>query len=605
MTPKKKKILRRNAEPETRFERVVLDLAGAAADLADVADESPKWVQVANAGDYRGYVGGRFVFDDVVFDQIIANLHAHPSYVAGADGVGTADVIPWDFNHASEAFAGDVAVDGTPAQGWVRELQKRQGPDGPQLFALTNWLEPAKSYVRDGKYKWASVVVGFDCRDPKTNTNVGAIMASVALTNQPFIEGMMPLVASKQGAAMSGKQQGQRVAGQYWYGDKATSAEDALRLIRNMLELPQTADLGVILGQLANLQAWSLGTSSPPLGVDLDQLVSNLRCILNLPALTSTAEVFAESNKLLSSLLDQQAAEENESTPAVPAAPPPNDVPPPSAAQAERTMSFKLIASKLQVLETEAAVVERVDGLLALRTSLAKHIGVPANANDSVLLEAAAGGADIRTKLGAILKALGVEDSDGAVDKVAGLMKQAKDLEAAMPELSELREAAAKTEEKSADADVEKVMNSKGIDDAGVREALALSRKTNKAAFLTRYADVLAAAPAAAPAAQTPGTAYLTTNLTGGTGGAERKVTNNSDGSVNLSAPTVDKSGKPPGGKVRVDLSKTAGANRTAKAMNYVAEQAGGDKLTYDQKFEAARKLLKECEIVDAPGAAA
>jgi Mu-like prophage I protein len=602
MTPKKIK-LRRAPEPQTRFERVVLDLGAAAADLP--VDDLPKWVQVANAGDYRGYSGGRFVFDDGVFDQIIANIHAHPSFVAGADGVGSTDVIPWDFNHASEAFAGDVAVEGTPAQAWVQDLQKRQGPEGPQLWALTRWLEPAKSYVRDGKYKWASVVVGFDCRDPKTNANVGAVLASVALTNQPFIEGMLPLVASKQGAAMSGKQQqGQRVAAQYWYGDKASSAEDALRLIRNMLELPQTADLGVIMGQLANLQAWSLGTSAAPLGVDLDQLVANLRCILNLPALSDTATVFAECQKLLSSMLDQQTVEDNETTLAAPAAPPANDVPPPSAAQAERThMSLKIVASKLQVVETESAVVERVEGLLALRATLAKHVGVPANSNDAVILEAAAGSTDVRGKLGAILKALGVEDSDGAVDKVAGLMKQAKDLEAAMPELSELREAAAKTEEKAADADVEKVMNSKGIDDAGVREALTLSRKTNKKAFCERYAEVLAKPAEPAAAAPSAHTAHLTSNLSG-IGGAERKVTNNADGSVSLSAPVAGKAGQNPGGKVRVDLSKTPGANRTAKAVNYVADQPGGKDMTYDQKFEAARKLLKECDVVDSGSAA-
>jgi hypothetical protein len=172
---------------------VALDAAAFSLDV-----QTPTWVQVATAGNYRGYAGGAFVFDANVFAQIIRNFRANPSYRAG-----TSDVIPWDFNHASASFAADgsIPVSGTPAQGWIRELDARVGPDGvPTLWTLTRWLEPARSYIRAGAYKWASVVVGFDCTDAKSGANIGAVLESVALTNSPFIAGMMPLVAASRGA---------------------------------------------------------------------------------------------------------------------------------------------------------------------------------------------------------------------------------------------------------------------------------------------------------------------------------------------------------------------------------------------------------------------
>jgi hypothetical protein len=174
-------------------------------DLSQPAGAGPSWVQIATAGNYAGYAGGAFVFDAQVFAQTITNFRANPSYRAG-----TSDVIPWDFNHASASFAADgsIPISGTPAQGWIQELQCRAGADGVlQLWALTRWLEPARSYIQAGQYRWASVVVGFDCRDAKTGANIGAVLESVALTNNPFIEGMQPLVAASRHGGLSPKKE--------------------------------------------------------------------------------------------------------------------------------------------------------------------------------------------------------------------------------------------------------------------------------------------------------------------------------------------------------------------------------------------------------------
>lgn len=572
--------------------RAVLAEADAQAGQPDL---TPKWVQVAQSGDYKGYAGGAFVFDETVFGQLITNFRSHPSYLA-ANGVGSADVIPWDFNHASASFAADgsIPITGTPAQGWILELKTQPVPGGIGLFALTRWLEPARTYILEDKYKWASVVVGFDCRDQLSNQNIGAVLESVALTNNPFIAGMQKLVADNRGN-MPGK------AKLEWYGRTASNPEDAFTCLRSLFGLPQTADIGAVLGELTKLQAWTSSGGSP-IGVDLDELVSNVRTIFNMPALSTTDEVFAETQKLLGALLQQQALEETETEipPAPAAAPEPQ---PAAAGQLEnRNMSIlKIIASRLGVQETEAAAITALEGLFGLRASLAKTLANE-HANDKVLLDAAAGASDARTKLGALLAALGIEDSGAAVEKIAGLMKQATELEAAMPELKQLREAAAATESKEGEEEVEKVMNSLGSLDAGIKIALGLLRKSDKKQFQTQYAAVLAksAAPAA-PAVPAGNQAYLTTSITGAAGGAERSVTNNQDGSVQLSAPGAgSKAGQPTGGKQTINLSARAGRNRTEKLHDHIRATVPGAKdFTFDQLFNAGLELARTHEIVE------
>lgn len=156
--------------------------------------DGPQWEQIGKAGTWQGYPSGPLQLTEAIFDQLIRNFRAHPSYEAGEDGIGIARVIPWDFDHASQK--GNPAVEGAPAQAWVLELEKRQVGGELALFALTEWLEPAKSYVREGKYAWASMVLWGDQVDPVSGDPIGWLLTSVALTNDPFIQGMQPLAAS-------------------------------------------------------------------------------------------------------------------------------------------------------------------------------------------------------------------------------------------------------------------------------------------------------------------------------------------------------------------------------------------------------------------------
>lgn len=168
---------------------------------ADVSgDEAPKWIQVAYAGAWKGHMGGPFEFTRETFESFVRNFRAHPSYKAGADGVGSAPVLAFDFGHASEmpASSGDIPTIGTPAQAWTLDLDIREGADGKvELWALTQYLEPARTYVREGKYKWTSVSAWFDATDPVSGEDIGPCLTSIAFTNNPFLQGMVPIAATR------------------------------------------------------------------------------------------------------------------------------------------------------------------------------------------------------------------------------------------------------------------------------------------------------------------------------------------------------------------------------------------------------------------------
>jgi phage I-like protein len=146
------------------------------------------WIQLAKPGHYRGHRAGAFTLDTKTFDEIIRNFKA--------SGQGR---VQFDFEHASEMHpaSGDIATTGAPAQGWIYDLARR--PDG-NLWALTEWLEPARTYIREDKYGSVSPAISFNVKDQVSGENVGARLSSAALTNDPFLTGMQRIAASAKAA---------------------------------------------------------------------------------------------------------------------------------------------------------------------------------------------------------------------------------------------------------------------------------------------------------------------------------------------------------------------------------------------------------------------
>ncbi|HET6496168.1 MAG TPA: phage protease [Thermoleophilia bacterium] len=189
------------------------------------------WNQIAAEGCYKGHPTGEFKLDEKAFGEIVANFRRHPSYEPNAAlrVAPNGEVVAWDFHHASEEPPTTVAVGGSPAQAWALELDTRKGEDGLlQLWALVRWKEPAGSYVQEGKYKWASIAVWPDAVDPKSGEKVGWYMSSIALTNDPFIQGMAPLAATRKSTDLSHQ-------------------------LKKLLDLPETADDSTMLEAVAKL----------------------------------------------------------------------------------------------------------------------------------------------------------------------------------------------------------------------------------------------------------------------------------------------------------------------------------------------------------------
>lgn len=532
--------------------------------------ESIQWLHVATEGDYPGYYGGErpFTFTRDDFAQMVANLRAHPSYQAGADGIGVADVIPWDFGHASERdpVEGALPVAGAPAQAWTREFDVRIGTDGKaQLWALTRYLETAKKYVKAGQYKWASVAVTFNAIDPLSANDVGCVVTSIAFTNTPFIEGMEQLAASRRIADARGEEQ---VHLRYRYYEQASSAEEALGNLKDLFGLPETTGVEGVIGEIAKLQQW-IETGAVPLGVDASEILGGIRMILGLPALSTEADVLAEVSKLVQRLLEEQAMEQGQPGVPAPAAQPAAAV----ATAKEIDMELlKVLAGKLGVREGDDAVVKAVEASIALVDKLRKLLS-PDGGTDTALLEAAEETVSAREKLSTVFKALGVEDVDIAVEKVAELIEQSDALKKAMPELEGLKAKQEKAEEELAEADVAAVMSERKFPEE-IKDALLLMRTSTPEKFAEKY-----------PRAP-EGSGNVTQSVVVTPSGQE----------INLGK------WKPAqfGGDA-VDLTNYRGINPTDKAMNYLRDHVEGAKdWDHDTLWKAACDFKRQPHVITA-----
>lgn len=139
------------------------------------------WIQIAEAGSFRGHPQGEFALTPGVFSEIVANYQK--------DGI----LVPIDAEHASEmpASSGSIPAIGAPAHGWIHRLEAR----GDTLWGLVEWLEPARSYIKEGRYKYLSPAIALRTKDRVTGKPQGAKLTSAAITNQPFLKGMQPLAA--------------------------------------------------------------------------------------------------------------------------------------------------------------------------------------------------------------------------------------------------------------------------------------------------------------------------------------------------------------------------------------------------------------------------
>lgn len=446
--------------------------------VGNAADDAPKWVQVTREGFFAGYAGGTqpFAFTRAALQEMVDNLHAHPSFVAGSDGVGTEPVIPWDYDHASER--GDIVANGVPAAGWTYDLEIRNSAAGTaELWALTRFNDVAREQIRNNGYRWASVAVDLRSVDQVSGKVIGHRITSIAMTNQPFIEGMEKLVASTSA---------QRVSLDYW--TSADSPHEAAEMLKDLFELSPTDGMEAVMRELAIVRSW-LETGSAPLGTDPDKIVKSLRQILNLPALTHQIDAVGEAMRVAEALMMEQAGV---MPPPAMVSPTDGTLPPvepmaADAAEGELNMELvKALASALGVRENEESILGAVKEVAELRDQLVQTLALSRDGN-KVILAAAEEGKTAREKLSGLLEALGVEDADAALNKLATTLEQARKLNEVMPELEQLKVEKIKAEEAAIEADVDAAIAASRLD-SKLRPALLLQRKSDPAAFASAFA---------------------------------------------------------------------------------------------------------------------
>lgn len=138
-------------------------------------DGTSSWIHVAMASDWEGHPAGEIHFNAESFGQILDNFRKCKTPVG------------CDYEHQSF----DSSAGPKPASGYVRDLELRA--DGSELWALVEWTPRAAELIRAGEYRFCSPVVAFESRDRKSGKPCGAELLSIALTNNPFLDGQQPI----------------------------------------------------------------------------------------------------------------------------------------------------------------------------------------------------------------------------------------------------------------------------------------------------------------------------------------------------------------------------------------------------------------------------
>lgn len=299
-------------------------------------NDGPVWIQVAREGNWKGSAKyGTVEFSRQTLEKLVKNLHAHPSFEKGPDGLGCKTVVPYDYEHASEvALAapnhGSTPTSGAPAPAWVLDLQVREGDEGAELWALSKLGSQVRTQIREGGYQWTSVAVWPNALDPVTGERVGPVLTSVAFTNHPFIQGMAPIAASVS-----------------IYG-KAESAEEVIVGVRDLLGLDADAPRELVMTELQDLRAAVAdGRTGPGYPDGFGFLVDGVRRLLGLRVLATTDEIINSAGQMIAALSD----------PSSQAAPPAQETPP--MAEPQTTLTAKL-ADLLNCRDTEPVLLAAV-----------------------------------------------------------------------------------------------------------------------------------------------------------------------------------------------------------------------------------------------------
>lgn len=137
-------------------------------------DANSCWVHIAREGEWLGHSKGEFAFSDEVFAKILSNANARET--------------PLSFDYEHDSLNPNLSGPKI-SSGVIKKLELRD--DG--LYAFVAWTPRAAEMIRSGEYRHCSAVVHPNSKHRQTGERIGPELLGVALTNDPFIDGLHPI----------------------------------------------------------------------------------------------------------------------------------------------------------------------------------------------------------------------------------------------------------------------------------------------------------------------------------------------------------------------------------------------------------------------------
>lgn len=152
--------------------------------LAMTPDVVTGWMNVAIEGEWLGHPAGPFSMDAEKMQQCVARFEQQQNPMVV------------DYEHNSVRPGGDGR-----AAGWIHELEVREGENGAELWAKVEWTNAAAEMIKAGEYRYCSPVIDFESKDRESNETVPVELFNVAITNNPFLDGMHPIALTRTAAS--------------------------------------------------------------------------------------------------------------------------------------------------------------------------------------------------------------------------------------------------------------------------------------------------------------------------------------------------------------------------------------------------------------------
>lgn len=151
---------------------------------SDTSGAVSSWVHFAPFGKWLGHEQGPLTFDRKEFETIVANF----------DKLENDLQVDYEHDSINKQLKGPK-----PAAGWIKALEIRGNGQhkGDGLWGFVEWVSRAVAFIRNREYKYTSPVIDPDAKDRKTKKKIGMELFNAALTNDPFLDGQMPLALER------------------------------------------------------------------------------------------------------------------------------------------------------------------------------------------------------------------------------------------------------------------------------------------------------------------------------------------------------------------------------------------------------------------------